>query len=329
MVLRIFGFTGAAYFVVMTAIVVPVACVSTVVLLFPLIYLNLPLFNYLENHLCKLVNNHWVSASVHCGLNIVEYGCDIRAYAEKRCLFLANHLGLIDHFVLMQSLHNKGRWMWVIYNIWKYTPLGVMWSAHGNFFINGGKARKVALLSSFKKHLCNTFYKFDYRWIVMYPEGSRLFLIKDSCARFAEKIGLPALRHCGYPRTGAAHAVLDVLGPATSAQKLEAGPAVEYIIDATLGYPKGAVPNIVGEWPSSDGRVCVHYDVYKVDPEWANETNLQAFLYKRYQAKVSPVLSCEHIARNTILFMKFILNIWGCSSEFFQYYYSPPNAVNF
>lgn len=68
-----------------------------------------------------------------------------------------------------------------------------------------------------------------------------------------------------------------------------AGPAVEYIIDATLGYPKGAVPNIgsaiVGEWPSSDGRVCVHYDVYKVDPEWANETNLQAFLYKRYQAK--------------------------------------------
>ncbi|VDL69403.1 unnamed protein product [Nippostrongylus brasiliensis] len=266
---KLIALAGAAYFIVMTAFIVPVACVATVVLLFPLVYLNLPLFIYLENRLCTMVNNHWVSASVHCGLNTVEYGSDIGKYAKKRCLFLVNHLGLTDHFVVMQALHDKGNvpgsWLWVIYNIWKYTPLGIMWSSHGNFFINGGASRKAALLSSFRKHLCNLFHKFNFHWIVMYPEGSRLFLIKESSSRFAEKLKLPQLRHCAYPRSGAAHAVLDVLGPTSShgcdsgdsvPSRCGEGPAIDYIIDATI-----------------------------VAPEWAVESKLQEFLYKRYQEK--------------------------------------------
>ncbi|VDM62372.1 unnamed protein product [Angiostrongylus costaricensis] len=308
-----YGYIGAGYFLIMTVFIVPVACVATVLTLFPMIYLSLPVFNYSENNLCRLVNNLWVSASVYCGLNLVEYGADLSAYTEKRCLFLANHLGLVDHFIVMQSLHNKGRvsgnWMWVIYNIWKYTPLGIMWMAHGNFFINGGASRKTALLRSFKNHLRNFFYKFDYRWIVMYPEGSRLFLIKESCARFAEEMRLQPLSHCVYPRSGAAHAVIDVLGPArgseegdllhfvkillSTSSKLSrcgGGPPIEYIIDATLGYPKGIVPDIrsilLGEKCFPDSGVCIHYEVIRVNPEWHDESKLQGFLYKRYQEKV-------------------------------------------
>uniref|UniRef100_A0A1I7WSQ7 Amidohydro-rel domain-containing protein n=1 Tax=Heterorhabditis bacteriophora TaxID=37862 RepID=A0A1I7WSQ7_HETBA len=81
----------------------------------------------------------------------------------------------------------------------------------------------------------------------MYPEGSRLFLIKESCIRFAEKLGLQPLKHCAHPRTGAAHAVMDVLAPSqddVNISRCGARPPVEYIIDATLGYAKGDVPNI-------------------------------------------------------------------------------------
>ncbi|KJH40508.1 Acyltransferase [Dictyocaulus viviparus] len=276
----------------MTAFVVPVACVATVIVLFPIIYL-------------RLVNNHWVSASVYCGLNVVEYGADLSAYTEKRCLFLANHLGLIDHFIIMQGLHNKGRvsgnWMWVIYNIWKYTPLGIMWKAHGNFFINGGASRKTVLLCSFRNHLRNFFYKFDYRWVVMYPEGSRLFLIKDSCARFAKEMKLRPLSNCAYPRTGAAHAVIDVLGPvretkeeSSTFSRCGGGPPIEYIIDATLGYPKGVVPGIglalFGERPFLGNQVSIHYEVFRVKPEWHDESKLREFLYKRYDEKASFIL---------------------------------------
>ena len=44
-----------------------------------------------------------------------------------------------DHFALMTAFHDKGdgpralagRYMWVIFNIWQWTPMGAMWAAHG------------------------------------------------------------------------------------------------------------------------------------------------------------------------------------------------------
>lgn len=83
-----------------------------------------------------MVNDHWVSALLNVGLNIVEFGDDISEVnafffiflaafclfflsqnfvyweefqvANKRVLFLSNHLGLADHFIIMTALHNKG-----------------------------------------------------------------------------------------------------------------------------------------------------------------------------------------------------------------------------
>ncbi|CAL2050533.1 unnamed protein product [Caenorhabditis brenneri] len=294
---RIISLVGAAYFLFMTAWVVPLACVITVSMLFPLMLISMPLFNYLEHKLCGMVNAHWNAVAVFCGTTVTEYGTDLAEYAEKKCLLLANHLGLLDHFVLMQSLNEKGsirsRWMWVIYNIWKYTPLGVMWTSHGNFFVNGGASKRDNVLKSFRNHLESSYYKYDFGWVIMYPEGSRLYLVKKSGRTFAEKNNLKPLDHCVYPRTGAAHAVLDVLGPVDDTFKMSKcgkGEPIMYIIDATIGYRRGVVPDIcdamMGDWPTVDAsEFAVHYDVIPVKPEWADENKLKEFLYERYAIK--------------------------------------------
>jgi hypothetical protein len=66
---------------------------------------------------------------------VSEYGDDINEVADKRVLFLCNHLGLVDHFCLMTAFYNKknlpGRYLWVIFNIWKWTPLGAMCKCNG------------------------------------------------------------------------------------------------------------------------------------------------------------------------------------------------------
>uniref|UniRef100_A0A1I7TWF0 PlsC domain-containing protein n=1 Tax=Caenorhabditis tropicalis TaxID=1561998 RepID=A0A1I7TWF0_9PELO len=294
---RIISLVGGAYFLFMTAWVVPVACVITVSMLFPLMLFSMPMFNYLEHKLCGMVNAHWNAVAVFCGASVTEYGTNLANYAEEKCLLLANHLGLLDHFVLMQSLNEKGsirsKWMWVIYNIWKYTPLGVMWTSHGNFFVNGGASKRDSVLNSFRQHLTNSFYKYDFGWVIMYPEGSRLYLVKKSGRSFAEKNGLKPLDHCVYPRTGAAHAVLDVLGPideTLSSSKCGKGEPIKYIIDATIGYHRGVVPDIcdavMGDWPSIDASAfAVHYEVIPVKPEWSEENKLRDFLYERYVIK--------------------------------------------
>lgn len=143
--------------------------------------------------------------------------------------------------------------------------------------------------------------------------GSRLYLVKNSGRQFAEKNNLKPLEHCVYPRTGAAHAVLEVLGPKDGKHTLSVylgphynnhmfsdtlelskcgkGEPIKYIIDATIGYPHGVVPNIseamMGEWPSADAsEFAVHYDVIPVKPEWSDEEKLKEFLYERYAKKV-------------------------------------------
>ncbi|CAB3399787.1 unnamed protein product [Caenorhabditis bovis] len=294
---KILSYIGAAYFLIMTALVIPVACFFTVLLISPLIYFRLPLFNLIEHYLCGMVNAHWSACSVFCGAQVTEFGADVSKVGEEKCLLLANHLGLLDHFILMQSLDQKGsirsRWMWVIYNIWKYTPIGVMWTTHGNFFVNGGASKRHTVLQSFRQHLKDRFHKFDYGWVIMYPEGSRLFLVKDSGRKFAEKNNLVPLENCVYPRTGAAHAVLDVLGPQNENYMLAncgSGTPIRYIIDATIGYSKGIVPDMggamIGEWPTEDSsNFAVHYEIIPVKPEWSDEKELQKFLYERYQLK--------------------------------------------
>ncbi len=133
----------------------------------------------------------------------------------------------------MLVLHNKGsvpervivlhmtiyatfpfQYLWLIYNIWKWTPLGIMWTIAGNFFVNGGDAKqREHLLSAFRDHLNCNYWRYDYGWLIMYPEGSRLYLAQQSGLQYAQKHGFDELKHCALPRTGAAKIVIDTCGP--------------------------------------------------------------------------------------------------------------------
>jgi hypothetical protein len=39
---------------------------------------------------------------------VYESGDDVHTVSESRTILMANHLGLVDHFVLMSALNNKG-----------------------------------------------------------------------------------------------------------------------------------------------------------------------------------------------------------------------------
>uniref|UniRef100_A0A914I6Z9 Very-long-chain (3R)-3-hydroxyacyl-CoA dehydratase n=1 Tax=Globodera rostochiensis TaxID=31243 RepID=A0A914I6Z9_GLORO len=288
----------AFYFCSMNVIVVPVACLCTLGLfLLPLKLISMSLFNRLEHELCRLVNDAWMSAGKYCGLNIVEYGDDITRIANKRALCIVNHLGLLDHFCLMTSFHDKGslagKYMWVIFNIWQWNPVGAMWTAHGNFFVYGtgvGDAKRAEILKVFKRHLQKNYWKYNYGWVVMYPEGSRLFLIKKSEQRFCAKEGLVPFKHCTHPRVGAAHAVLQICGPKTE-QEEDKSPPVEYIVDVTLGYHRGVVPqfarSLLGIWPFDEsGNIAVYYRIHHVKKEWCEDADLfREWLYEQYRKK--------------------------------------------
>uniref|UniRef100_A0A915D3Z0 Acyltransferase C-terminal domain-containing protein n=1 Tax=Ditylenchus dipsaci TaxID=166011 RepID=A0A915D3Z0_9BILA len=138
-----------------------------------------------------------------------------------------------------------------------------MWTTHGNFFINGGAQRRHKVLEHFRSHLRSNYWKGDFGWIIMYPEGSRLFLIHEEEKNIVKK-------------SAAAFAVLK--------------PAIEYIVDCTLGYATGIVPalgeTMVGEWPNDDSTVQMHYTVHKVDPVWASDEDaLKKWMYEQYKAK--------------------------------------------
>lgn len=64
------------------------------------------------------------------------------------------------------------QYLWVIYNIWKMTPLGAMWFIHGNYFVTGGAPKRKRVLEDFKLHLKKNYWKYNHRWIIMYPEGN-------------------------------------------------------------------------------------------------------------------------------------------------------------
>uniref|UniRef100_A0A0K0EYX5 PlsC domain-containing protein n=1 Tax=Strongyloides venezuelensis TaxID=75913 RepID=A0A0K0EYX5_STRVS len=284
----------AIMWLTMTALIVPI-CVVLIRYIFlePIRWINHKWFNYLEHKVCHLVNDHWVGAGAFTGLQVIEYGDDLTKIQDERVLFMPNHLGLLDHFILMTSFFNKntlaGRYIWVIFNIWKWTPLGFMWTAHGNFFINGGAGKREKVLRDFRDHLNGIYWKNDLGYIVMYPEGSRFYLIKESGAKFALKNNLEPLTNCAYPRTGAAKAILDVVGPKNVDKNDSSRKPIEYLVDCTLGYPKGIVPDIrdalLQEWPCGNSKVGIHFKIHKITEDMCNEDVLQQFLYKCYEEK--------------------------------------------
>ncbi|VDM95970.1 unnamed protein product [Thelazia callipaeda] len=293
---RILAIIGALYWIFMTVFIVPITVTATfLIVMLPVLCFSNSWFNWLDHKLCRMVNNHWSSALQITGTKIIEYGDDISKITENRVLFLANHLGIADHFVIMSALRDKGtvveKYLWVIFNIWKMTPLGVMWAIHGNFFVKNDKAKREKMIENFKKHLILNYWKYDHRWIIMYPEGARLYLIKKRNAQYAIREGYKVFRHCALPRSGAAHAALQVTTDSANYSDNGVGcdASLDYIVDCTLGYQKGKVPSIAawmfGEFLDGIPNVAVHYRIHQTKAEWKNEEALRDWLYKIYEEK--------------------------------------------
>ncbi|KAI6191936.1 putative 1-acyl-sn-glycerol-3-phosphate acyltransferase acl-12 [Aphelenchoides bicaudatus] len=302
---KLFGLVGAFYWLAMTVFIVPFGCViSLYTIIYPLVLiswilrLELKFVSRIENFLCQMVNDHWTAAGQYMGLQVCEYGDDITEIADKRVLFLCNHLGLVDHFVLMTAMYNKktlpGRYLWVIFNIWKFTPLGFMWTSHGNFFINGGQAKRAAILNDFREHLRRLYWQWNYGTIVMYPEGSRLFLIKEAEKRFAREKWFEAVQVlCTSKNWSCSYSLVSLWKIIESLDETKANagnfPPLEYVVDCTLGYPNGEVVDLgqamLGDWPRNNSNVAVHYSIHKVKSEWQDEEKLKEWLYKRYEEK--------------------------------------------
>ena len=184
---RLLAFASAVYWIGTTVFIVPLACLSTLFcLLYPLrlirwttwekfetwrggspasllgaimTFFSMPLFNAAEHALCTMVNEHWTAAGHMMGLRVSTYGDDISRLGRKRCLLLVNHLSLVDHFCVMTALSPwprvTGAYLWVIFEVWRKTPLGWMWTAHNNFFIKGSgdKEKRAERLATFTRHL--------------------------------------------------------------------------------------------------------------------------------------------------------------------------------
>ncbi|VDK89219.1 unnamed protein product [Litomosoides sigmodontis] len=304
---KVIALIGAFYWTVMTVFVVPGIIAATfLTVMVPALFISVSWFNWLDHKLCRMVNDHWSSAVQIAGINILEYGDDISKLSEKRVLFLANHLGLADHFVIMLALRNKGtvveKYLWVIYNVWKMTPLGMMWIIHGNYFVDGGAAKRNQMIEDFKTHLKRNYRKYDHRWIIMYPEGARLYRIKESNARYAARQGYKIFRHCALPRTGAAHAAIEITTATDYATIQDTDSSLEYIVDCTLGYENGDVPSIgswlLGEFRNGIPNVAIHYK--------------DQLLEKYYQSGIFPMNSQHHptVVRTSMSTCLFVEAFW-------------------
>ncbi|KAI1696867.1 putative 1-acyl-sn-glycerol-3-phosphate acyltransferase acl-12 [Ditylenchus destructor] len=127
---------------------------------------------------------------------------------------------------------------------------------------------------------------------------SRLFLIQDAEKAYCKKFGLTPFRNCAHPRSSAAFAVLSECSELNPETK---DAPVEYVIDCTLGYPKGVVAGLgeamIGEWPNDTTTVAIHYKVHKVKREWTkDEAKLKEWLCEQYKAKNSSAMN-----RSTLL----------------------------
>ncbi|PIC34640.1 hypothetical protein B9Z55_014234 [Caenorhabditis nigoni] len=249
--------------------------------------------------LARASNLQFITCVRMAGIKVMMSGENLDRLADCRALMLPNHLSLFDHFIFMTAadsfgINAVGRWIFVIYNMWIYTPLGWLWSSYGNYFIDSVPIHKrEETLSHLRRHFDRIYHEVDLRWVCLYPEGSRLFLIQKRNADYEKKKNLPALQHCAYPRLGAALSAIKVLGPdPTDPSKANngRGPPLKYLVDVTLGYPDGIVlpthEAFLSAWLNGGGKpYAIHYETFEMDPKWSDEEELRKFLFDRYQKK--------------------------------------------
>ncbi|CAI2350715.1 unnamed protein product [Caenorhabditis sp. 36 PRJEB53466] len=287
------------YASIVTFIVSPILLIFVFYSLLPFVFVSADFRKFMLKWLARASNLQFLTCVRWSGIKVMMSGDNLGRLADCRALMLPNHLGLFDHFIFMTAadsfgVNAVGRWLFVIYNMWQYFPLGWLWSSYGNYFIDSVPPHKrEETLRNLRQHFDRIYHNLDLRWVCLYPEGSRLFLIQKRNAEYERKKGLPHLTHCAYPRLGAALSAIKQLGPDESDPSKAnngKGPPLQYLVDVTLGYPDGNVlplhETFLSAWRDNGGKpYAIHYEIFEMDPKWKEEEELRKFLFDRYQKK--------------------------------------------
>ncbi|CAL2040640.1 unnamed protein product [Caenorhabditis brenneri] len=282
-----------------TSFVSPIVLICLFYSTLPFMLVSIEFRKIVMKVLARASNLQFITCVRFAGMKIMMSGENLDRLSDCRALMLPNHLSLFDHFIFMTAadsfgINAVGRWIFVIYNMWIYTPLGWLWSSYGNYFIDSVPVNKrEETLSSLRRHFDNIYHEVDLRWVCLYPEGSRLFLIQKRNSEYEKNKSLPPLTHCAYPRLGAALSAIKVLGPSPndpSKANNGKGPPLKYLVDVTLGYPDGEIlpthEAFLSAMRNGGGKpYAIHYEIFDMDPKWSDEEELRKFLFDRYQKK--------------------------------------------
>ena len=61
--------------------------------------------------------------------------------------------------------------MWVMDEMFKWYPFGIVGQMHGDFFIKQGRDTRVSEIKRFRQHMKDVFWDRDRRWVIIFPEG--------------------------------------------------------------------------------------------------------------------------------------------------------------
>uniref|UniRef100_A0AC35G1B1 Phospholipid/glycerol acyltransferase domain-containing protein n=1 Tax=Panagrolaimus sp. PS1159 TaxID=55785 RepID=A0AC35G1B1_9BILA len=254
------------------------------------------------------------------GYDIYEYGDDIAQYCDSdRVLVMVNHQSTADVPCLFAILQHKGvasrKTIWLMDQMFRWTPFGIIGQMHGDYFIKQGKATRDTELDRLKEHLRNVFWERDRRWVVLFPEGGFYYKRIEQSQAYGKKNGFPHLEHVTLPRMGAVKAILEEVGPredddgemvkTKSGSKIEilkdtigairekkyvkeTRPPIKYVLDITIAYPNGQPLSL---WTLCFGTrekcdIAVHYKIFKADEvPFDDEIKLRDWMYSVYEHK--------------------------------------------
>lgn len=287
------------YVAFITSFVSPMVLIVMFYSVSPLMIVSTECQKFFMKILARVGNLQFITCVRIAGIKVMISGENLERLSDCRALMLPNHLSLFDHFIFMTAadsfgVNAVGKWIFVIYNMWIYTPLGWLWRSYGNYFIDSVPVHKrEEVLNSLRRHFDRIYHQADLRWVCLYPEGSRLFLIQKRNAEYEKKKVLPPLTHCAYPRLGAALSAIKALGPDpknSSKSNNGRGPPLQYLVDVTLGYPGGNIlpthEAFLSAWLNGGGKpYSIHYEIFDMDPKWKDEDEFRKFLFDRYQKK--------------------------------------------
>ncbi|KRX99648.1 Acyl-CoA:lysophosphatidylglycerol acyltransferase 1 [Trichinella pseudospiralis] len=234
---------------------------------------------------------------------LYEQGDDVKQYVAKRCLVLVNHQSTADVPILFDivNMHfNKlYKVVWVLDNMFRCTPFGLVCRVHGDLFIREGLQHRDRSLQKLQNELRRKFWSRRRNWIIVFPEGGFLYKRIVKSQNFAKANNLPVFHHVVVPRIGCIRAVLEVCNPLkdlpysdfsniSSIQNSTASSPLEYLVDITIAYENG---NALSLWNIATGlnsrtKVILRYKCCPIsDMPRENSDTLLRYLCDRWQEK--------------------------------------------